>query len=183
MVLPPGAVAEPQLHYARHFALLAAAALAVAAARVADLWPPLAFAFAAFGALHAASLAASLRRPRERGRTLGFVAAGSLLSASMAILGRHAAPLLAGRGVDSALLVVAVCAFLGALGYGFLLRRVLRYRLALAPLAATALACALAVYAAFEVTRSASGSAWPAVSWWLAFSAGLYVTDRPRARP
>jgi hypothetical protein len=175
----------PQLRYGRHFGLLTAAAAGAAAARLAGLWPAVAFAYAGFGALHAASLAASVRRMPGRRRALGFVAASSILSAAVAILGLRAAPLVGGRSITRALLVVAACAFLGAVGYGLLLRMVLRYRLALAPLAATALACALAVYAAFEVTRRypASGSFGLAVSWWLAFSAGLYVTDRRRTRP
>ncbi len=178
----PGAVGEPQLRSVRHFELLASAALLVAAMKLAGLWPPIAYAFAGIGALHAASLAASLRRLPGRGRALQFVVAASILSSSMAMLGLHAAA--AARNVAGALLTIAACAFLGAVGYGLLLRKVLDYRLALAPLAGTAIACGLAVYAVYTLTRGhpASGSYWLALSWWLTFSAGLYVTGRRPAR-
>jgi hypothetical protein len=178
-----GAPVDPQLRNLRHFGLLAAAVVTVAAARYEGLLPRIVCAFAWFGALHATSLALSLRRSVGGWRVLGFIAAASLLSASVASLGMHSVPLLAGRGAADTLLVIAACAFAGAAGYGILLRWVLRYQLGLAPLAMTALACALAVCAVLEVLRrhAAAGGIWLAVSWWLAFSLSLYVHGR-RAR-
>jgi hypothetical protein len=183
-MLMQGALADPELRYARHFALLAAAAVAVAATRYAGFFPSILLAFGWFGALHAASLTMSLRSIPGRWRIFGFIAAASLMSASVASLGARSAPFLAGRGAAGEVLVIAACAYAGAAGYGVLLRWVLRYRLDFGPLSMTALACALAACVASPLIRvhPASGTFSLAVSWWLAFSVGLFVTDRRRAR-
>jgi len=173
-----GAGAEPQLRYRRHVELIATAALAIAAVRSYSVLAPVAFAFAVYGALHAAAVALCLRpRPAPR-RALAFIAAAALLSGSLARLGSAAIPHLAGAGVGAAsALVVAASAFAGALGYGVLLRGLLRYPLAARPLVTIAFVCALAACAALALTRRfpGSGSMWLAILWWLAFSAGLCV--------
>lgn len=178
-----GAGAEPQLRYRRHVELVATAALAIAAVRSYSALAPVAFAFACYGALHAAAVALCLRpRPAPR-RALAFVAAAALLSGSLARLGWAAIPHLAAAGVDTAAaLVVAACAFAGALGYGALLRGLLRYPLGAPPLVTIAFVSALAACAALALTRRfpGSGSAWLAILWYLAFSAGLcVVAGRP----
>ncbi len=178
-----GALAHPELRYARHFALLAAgSAVGVAATQYAGFWPRIVLAFGWFGALHAASLALSLRSIPGPWRLLGFVAAASLMSASVAGFGLRLAPLLVGRGAAGELLLIVTCAFAGAVGYGILLRGVLRYRVALGRLAVIALACALAGCVASPMIRrhAASASFWLAMSWWLAFSAGLALERKPR---
>jgi uncharacterized membrane protein YhhN len=78
----------------------------------------------------------------------------------------------------AALVVVAVSALAGALGYGALLRYLLRYRVAPRPLMTIAFTCALAASAALMLMRQfpLGGSAWPAAFWWLAFSGGLCAT-------
>ena len=75
----------------------------------------------------------------------------------------------------AASLVVAMSAFAGALGYGALLRGLLHYRLAAGPLAMIAFACMFAASAGLVLMRQypVGGSAWLAILWWLAFSAGL----------
>lgn len=175
-----GAPADPQLRCGRHTALLTAAALTVLAARLAGLSPRIAVAFLGFGALHAATLALSLRRATSMGRAVGFIVAAALLSAFLASSAFAAIAHLAARGAACALLGVAVSAFLGAAGYGTLIRVVLRYRLSVGPLAMTALACALAACAASALARRhpGSGTVYLAVCWWLAFSAGLCVMQR-----
>jgi hypothetical protein len=168
--------AEPRLRGPRHAALLAAAILAVAMARSTSVHVPIALAFACYGALHAAAVALCLRPRAARWRALAFVAAAALLSGSLARLGLLAAPLLARRGVQlAASLVVALCAFAGALGYGALLRSLLGYRLARGPLVMIAVACLFAASAALVLMwlYPVGGSAWIAILWWLAFSAGL----------
>jgi hypothetical protein len=114
-----------------------------------------------------------------------FVAAASILSGLLARLGLLGVPLLARIGVVEAVwLVVAVSAFAGALGYGALLRCLLRYRLAARALVMIALACAVAASAALLLMRQypVGGSAWLATLWWLAFSAGLCADAARRAR-
>jgi hypothetical protein len=144
-----------------------------------------AVAFACYGALHGLTVALCLRpRPAPR-RALAFLAAAALLSGSLARLGLMAMPLLAGDHADAAaLLVVAASAFIGALGYGALLRSLLRYPVGVAPSVTIAFACALAVCAAFSLTRRfpGAGSTLLAILWWLAFSGGLCVVAARRSR-
>jgi hypothetical protein len=175
--------AEPRLLSRRHAALLAAAILGIALARSSTTQAPIALAFACYGALHGATVVICLRPRPARWRALAFVAGASLLSGSLARLGLLAAPLLAKSGVEAAaLLVVAVSAFAGALGYGALLRWFLRYRLAPGPLVTIALACVFAGSAALVLMRQLGGSAWLAIFWWLAFSGGLCAATGRRAR-
>jgi hypothetical protein len=175
--------AEPRLGCGRHAALLAAGILGIVLARRSSLLAPLALTFACYGALHGTALALSLRPRQGRVRSLAFVASAALLSGSLARLGLLAASLLAGAGVERAvLLVVAVSAFVGALGYGALLG-LLRYRLAPRPLAIIAVNCAFAASAALVLMRQypLGGSAWLAILWWLAFSGGLCAAAARRA--
>jgi hypothetical protein len=175
---------EPRLHCRRHAVILAAVILAVAVARFLSTDAPIALAFACYGALHAAALTICLRTRPDRVRALAFVAAASLLSGSLARLGLLAAPFLAQSGVErAALLVVAVSAFAGALGYGALLRWLLRYPLAPGPLVMIALACVCAASVALiPMRRYVGGTAWIAIFWWLAFSGGLCAATGRRAR-
>jgi hypothetical protein len=167
--------ASPRLNCLPHAALLAAAMLGIALAR--SIAPaPIVLAFACYGALHAAALGFCLR-PRPAGvRVLAFVAAAALQSGLLARLGVLVLPLLARSGVAmAALFVVAASAVAGALGYGGLLRWLLRYRLARGPLAMISVACMCAATVGLLLMRQypAGGSAWPAILWWLAFSGGL----------
>jgi hypothetical protein len=166
----------PRLRCRRHAELLAAAILGIALARHFSPPAPLALAFACYGALHAAAVAICLRPRPALVAALAFVAAASILSGSLARLGLLVMPLLARSGVEAAaLLVVAVSACAGALGYGALLRCLLRYRLAAGPLVMIAFACSIAASAALVLMRQhpVGGSAWLAILWWLAFSGGL----------
>jgi hypothetical protein len=176
---------EPQLRYRRHVELVAAAAFGIAAARSFSAHAPLALAFACYGALHAAAVALCLHPRPAPGRALAFVAAAALQSGLLARLGSAAVPLLArGDFGSAALLVVAASAFAGALGYGVLLRWLLRYPVGAAPLVTIASACTLAACGALALTRRfpAGGSTWLAILWWLAFSGGLCVASAGRTR-
>jgi hypothetical protein len=135
--------------------------------------------------LHAAAVALCLRPRPSRARALAFVAAAALQSGLLARLGSMAVPLLARGDFGSAtLLVVAASAFAGALGYGALLRSILRYPLGVAPLVTIASACTLAACAALALTRRfpTGGSTWLAILWWLAFSGGLCAVAARRSR-
>lgn len=177
--------AEPRLRCRQHAALLGAAILGIILASSLSVQAPTALAFACYGALHAAAVALCLRPMPTRARSLAFVAAAALLSGSLARLGLLAAPLLANRGVEAAALsVVAVSAFVGALGYGALLSWPLRYRLPPRRLVMTAFACMVAASAALVLMRRylVGGSAWLAIPWWIAFSAGLCAAAGRSAR-
>jgi hypothetical protein len=179
----PGA--EPRLDIRRHATLLAAAILGVALARFSSAAAPIVLTFACYGALHGAALGLSLRPRPARVPTFAFVAAAALLSGSLARLGLTTAPLLAGSGVQAAaLLVVAASACVGALGYGALLWYLLRYRLGPGALLLIAFSCTFAASAALLLMRQypLGGSAWLAILWWLAFSAGLCGAAARRAR-
>jgi hypothetical protein len=183
-VLTPEPGAGPGLRCRRHAAVLAAAILGIVWARCFSAPAPITLAFACYGALHAAALGLSLRPRPTAVRALGFVAAASLLSGLLARLGLLAAPLLARSGVaPAAVLVVAISAFVGALGYGALLRCLLRYPLAPVALVMIALTCVVAVSAGLVLMRQYpwGGRAWLAIFWWLAFSGGLCAAAR-RAR-
>jgi hypothetical protein len=176
---------EPRLRCRQHAVLLASAILGIASARYSSAQAPIALAFACYGALHGAAVTFCLRPRPALVRQLAFVAAASLLSGSLARAGLLAAPLLARSGVEmAALVVVVVSAFTGALGYGALLRCLLHYRLAPAPLVMIALACVFAASAALVLIRHypAGGSASLAILWWLAFSGGLCSAAGRRAR-
>jgi hypothetical protein len=177
---------EPQLRYRRHVELVATAALGIAAVRSFTAHASVPFAFACYGALHAAAVALCLRPRPAPGRAFAFAAAAALQSGCLARLGLAAMPLLAASDVDAAAsLMIAASAFVGALGYGALLRGLLRYALGVAPLVTIAFACTLAASAALALTRRfpAGGSTWIAIFWWLAFSGGLCVLAARRSRP
>jgi hypothetical protein len=176
--------APPRLGCGRHAALLATGIFGIVLARASSIITPLALTFACYGALHGTALALSLRPRQGWVRSLAFLASAALLSGSLARLGLLAASLLAGAGAKRAvLLVVAVSAFLGALGYGALLRYLLHYRLAPRRLVLIAFACVFAASAALVLMRQypLGGSAWLAILWWLAFSGGLCAAAGRRA--
>lgn len=179
---------EPWLNCRRHAVLLTAVVLGTGLARFWGPPAPIALAFACYGAVHGAAVAGGLRPRPGWVRAIAFVATACLLSGSLARLGLRLAPLLAGVEVERAVvLVVAVSAFAGALGYGALLRCLLRYRVAPRPLVTIAFTCAVAASAALMLMRQfpRGGSAWLAVFWWLAFSGGLCAAAgrRPLSAP
>jgi hypothetical protein len=144
--------------------------------------------FARYGALPAAALALCIAggaRPSPP-RRLFFVAAAAVLSlatARLGLFGMQAARALGGSGGPVAIL--ASCAALGALSYGALIRVVLEdpghpgARLGTRPLIVISIGCATATALALAVSRGlhTAGILWLVVSWWFAFSGGLWYAD------
>ncbi len=165
--------------YPRHFAVLICLTVLLTAA---NHWLPLrgpVARFGMYGALYSFSLAVAVRAAEPLRRKIQFVAQGALLSVSNAIVGidashlQSALPWAAGPS-----LILALCAGLGAAGYAVLVRIV--WKAVLSPLAVVSmtLCCMLAVLGilALHLALRADG-AWVAVSWWFAFSLGLWYHD------
>jgi hypothetical protein len=140
-------------------------------------------AFAIYGALHAATLAVSLRIPKPLPQQALFVAAAALISmltvrAALYAL-RFAAELPALAGP---LVLLASTSVLGAFAYGTLIRRVLKYKCGFAALAATSLLCMAATCVGFAAGRHyrVLSSLWLAIPWWFAFSGSLWYHDTLR---
>jgi hypothetical protein len=179
------------LNYARHFGLLGCftAALAVAGPRAGP--GAIAFQFALYGALHAAALALSIAGgvTLAAGRRLLFVALAAILALATARLGLLGLHVVGSAGSAGPLTILAVCASLGALAYGALIRGVLvtpggiGAGLTFRSLAVTTLGCAAATPASFAVGRElhAAGVLWLVAPWWFAFSGGLWFADCGRA--
>jgi hypothetical protein len=175
------------MHYARHFTLLLCIAALLAIIGPSRLVSRIDAAFALYGALHACALMVSLRSQKPLWRQVLFIAAAALLCAATVRLGFYAVRF-AGKlpGFGAALILLGILSALGALAYGILIRRFLKYPLALDALAITSLACMSATLAAFAAAthfRLRNGL-WVAVPWWFAFSACLwYYGDRGRLKP
>ena len=177
------------LNYARHFGLLGCftAALAIAGPHAGA--GGIGSQFALYGALHAAALALSIGGGAglAAGRRLLFVALAAILALSTARLGLLGLHVVGGGGGSAGpLAVLAVCASLGALAYGVLIRAVLVTSggigagLSSRSLAAITLGCAAATPASFAVGRElhAAGILWLVAAWWFAFSGGLWFAGR-----
>ena len=173
---------QAQLHYARHFALLASIAGLLAVTTVWRAPAGIDIAFASYGAFHAGSLTASLRSPPSHWRRVMFVVAAAVVS----VLATHAgiAFFWSVRGFSQIMFftAIAVSSIAGAVAYGLLLRSVLDFRfpivgMAMAP--AVSAPAALAAYAAGGLNQL---GLWVAVAWWFAFSGWLWYADGGRLR-
>lgn len=173
------------VNYARHFGLLALLSFTLAIGR-SRTGLGLGADFALYGALHAASLVLSLRASAgcAPGRRLLFVAMAAMLAGSngrLGLFGLHAA---SGAGGSFGLfLVVALCAALGALAYGVLIRMVLKLTFVDPPsLAAISCGCAAAALASVAVSRALHGAGvlWLVIPWWFGFSGLLRYAERRR---
>jgi hypothetical protein len=174
------------MNYARHFTLLAciAALLAVVGPSRVSSRPE--FAFALYGALHAFAVVVSLRSIEPLWRRILFIAVAALLCTATVRLGLYGVRF-AGKLPDLAgpLALLGILSAEGALAYGILIRRLLKYPLALDALAMTSLVCVLATLAAFAAAThfQVRNGLWVAVPWWFAFSACLwYYGDRRRLK-
>jgi hypothetical protein len=176
-------VTAGRVDYRRHFAWLGAATLALAALHV---LPPRAgagmyAAFALLGALHAAALALAVRPGSGWPRAAGFVAVAAALSAAAPLAALLVIDGLRIRGFEVILVGLVTASAFGAAAYWVLVRLFLGRSLALLGLPLAVAACVMAPFAA----ATAAGS--PLLrnlllplSWWLAFSASLALTDRAR---
>jgi hypothetical protein len=176
------------LNYTRHFILLLAAAVGLAAAgRITAVFAPgaslsaaaIATEFAIYGALHALALVLSLKVRRSLERRIAFVAVAAALSLSTASLSLSL--LRRTSGLGSALPILIPAAALGALAYAGTIRRVLELSLAQRTAVLTGAACAAAVAAAYPCVRHFPTGLGLAIPWWLAFSGVLWLRDARRA--
>ncbi|MGO9930516.1 MAG: hypothetical protein ACLPV8_01685 [Steroidobacteraceae bacterium] len=174
-------------HYARHFVLLAAAAILLILSSRWDLFSE-AFlpTFAISGALHALALLFALRAPQALMRKCAFVLAAAALSVLSLYIGILSLELFAILPASARLyLVLALCAASGAITYGSLIRLCWIRALSSRSILAIAACCVLATCVAFFARTYFPFLAgwWLTAAWWFAFSAGLWHFDtHPQGR-
>lgn len=166
------------LYYARHFGLLAGVALVLAATRRWDPAIGVVATLGIFGALHASTLAVTLRvRPRA-GRKLRFILIAASLSMLSAALGVCAGRFAGGpTGLARTALLVSLSAGIGAATYASLIRLFFAARLTFCAIATIVLGCIVATLAVLVSGIYRQGGLWVAVSWWFAMSLGLWFYD------
>ena len=172
------------LHYARHFGLLASLAALLAATRG---WSPaigVVATFGIYGALHASTLALTLRAPPRAGRRLRFVVIAASLSMLSAALGVCASRFLGGwMGMVQTALLLSMSSGIGAATYATLIRRFFGAHLTLSAIVTVVLGCIAATLAVLvSGIYLKGGGLWVAASWWFAMSLGLWVHDGRRER-
>jgi hypothetical protein len=173
------------MYYARHFCLLACLAAVLAATRG---WSPaigVVAIFGVYGALHASTLAITLRARPPAGRRLRFVVIAASLSMLSVALGMCASRFIGGsmRMIQTALLL-SLSSGIGAATYASLIRRFFGAHLTLAAIVTVVLGCIAATMAVVvSGLYLKGGGLWVAVSWWFAMSLGLWFYDgRTRLR-
>ena len=174
------------LYYTRHFSLLACLAAVLAATRG---WSPaigVVATFGIYGALHASTLAVTLRARAPAGRSLRFVVIAAALSMLSAALAVCASRLIGGSmGMAQTALLLCLSSGIGAATYASLIRRFFGAHLAPAAIATIVLGCIVATLVVLVSGIYLKGAGlWVAVSWWFAVSLGLWVHDgRSSANP
>jgi len=168
-------------HYARHFSVLGAATVALFLLGHWDLLSDsLIASFAVNGALHASSLALTLRSPAGNLRKIAFVAIAAALSMFTMYVGIVGLVLFAVvPGNERLHLVLGLCSLSGAITYASLIRIFWIRKFPPRRILAMSLFCLLATSLAF-LARSYSevlGGWWLAAAWWFAFSGGLWFFD------
>jgi hypothetical protein len=168
-------------YYRRHFVALSLLAALLAATR--PLRPSLGIAatFGLYGALHSIALTASLRARGSAAGKLLFVSCATVLSAANAAMGLYSARFLGSvPSLARPVLLLAISAGLGAIGYAWLVRRFWFADLAYGAIAAIGVGCVAAslIVGVSGAVPATSDGLWVAVAWWLAFSAGLAFCDR-----
>ena len=173
-----------EFSYSRHFAVLAGFSALTALCVRHGVMPAGVRVFALYGALHAAALVISLRKPIawwKRILLVALAAALSMLSFGTGLLVKFAAAMVPGHGATY--LALGCAAALGAMSYGLALRRVLGVPLTVSAVAWIALLCVLATYLAAVTSRIVGfGLWWLAVLWWFAFSGALCLIESARQR-
>jgi hypothetical protein len=171
------------LHYARHFLLLTCFSILLGVMTRLRFAMDLVASFALYGALHAAALLLALRARQPFWRCVLFIALAAALSAMTLRAGLFAGQRSGILGNIALYAVFGLSAMVGALTYGFLIRRVGIFDLTLRELALISCACTLAADTAYvTLARTPSlGRSWLAVLWWFAFSGGLWYCDRRRS--
>jgi hypothetical protein len=167
------------LYYTRHFGLLACLAAVLAATRP---WSPaigIVATLGIYGALHAVSLAVTLRARQPAGRRLRFVVIGASLSMLSVALGMCASRFIGGSmGMAQTALLLSLSSGSGAAAYASLIRRFFGAHLTLSAIVSIVLGCIVATLAVLvSGIYLKGGGSWVAVSWWFAMSLGLWFYD------
>jgi hypothetical protein len=168
-------------HYARHFAVLAAAAIVLFLLSHWDLLSDsLIASFAINGALHACAVVFALRAPQSNLRKCAFIAIAAALSVFTLYVGIIGLVLFAVvPGNERLYITLGLCSIVGAITYGSLLRIFWLRQFSSRFILAMALLCLLATTLAFFVRAYADflGGWWLTAVWWFAFSGGLWLFD------
>ena len=172
------------LYYDRHFCLLAGLAAVLAATRG---WSPaigVVATFGIYGALHASTLAVTLRARAPAVRSLRFVVIAAALSMLSAALAVCASRFIGGSmGMAQTALLLCLSSGVGAATYATLIRRFFGAHLTLSAIVTVVLGCIAATLAALvSGIYLKGGGLWVAVLWWFAMSLGLWVHDGRRQR-
>jgi hypothetical protein len=173
------------LYYARHFCLLACVAAVLAATRG---WNPaigIVATFGIYGALHASTLAVTLRAQPPAGRRLRFVVIAASLSMLSVALGLCARRFIGGStGMAQTALLLSLSSGIGAATYASLIRRFFGAHLAPTAIVTVVLGCIVATLAVLVSDLYLKGGGlWVAVSWWFAMSLGLWFYDGRSSHP
>jgi hypothetical protein len=170
------------LYYTRHFSLLACLAAVLAATRG---WSPaigVVAAYGIYGALHASTLAVTLRARPPAGRRTRFVVIAASLSMLSVALGLWASRFVGGSmGMARTALLLSMSSGIGAATYATLIRRFFGAHLTLSAIVTVVLGCIVATLAVLvSGIYLKGGGLWVAVSWWFAMSLGLWFYDGRR---
>jgi hypothetical protein len=176
----------PQLHYLRHFVLLAIIAAVLLTPVIAKplyglrdrlSWHGVSgydAEFALYGLLHALAVSVSLRGHRPVWRLPAFVIAAALLNVGVLHLGLLIVRLQSAPISSAPVILVPAC--LGAIAYGLLARLPLRFRASWIPLAPVA--CFFGSLLGMIGAHLVSNFTMLMAVWWFAFSAWLYCADQ-----
>jgi len=168
-------------HYARHFAVLAAAAIVLFLPSRWNLFSgEFLPTFAISGALHALTLVFALRATHALLRKCAFVALAAALSAITLYIGILSLQLFAILPAGTRLsMVLGICSASGAISYGSLIRFFWLPGFSSRSILAIALGCVLVTLLAFFARGYFPFLAgwWLAAAWWFAFSGGLWYFD------
>jgi hypothetical protein len=134
---------------------------------------------AMYGALHASSLAVTLRTRPPVGRGLRFVVIAAALSMLSAALARFASLYIRGpMGMTQLALLLSLSSGIGAATYASLIRRFFGAHLTPSAVATVAFGCIAATLAVLVSGMHLKGGALSvALSWWFAMSLGLWFYD------
>lgn len=169
------------LHYPRHFAVLAAAAVVFfLPSRWGFFNAALLPTFAISGALHALAVVVALRAPFTLLRKSAFVILAAVLSGLTLYVGILSLALLGVLPANARLyMTLGVCSAAGAMTYGSLMRLYWLPKLSSRFILAIAACCTLATLLAFLARHFFPFLAgwWLAAAWWFAFSGGLWHFD------
>lgn len=167
-------------HYARHFAALGVGTVLIFLLGHWDLLSDsLIVSFGLNGALHAITLAMTLRAAQSIWRRLAFVVFAAALSIFTMYVGITGLVLFAVLpGNERLYAVLGLCAVTGAITYGSLTRLFWLGKFPSRIIVLMALICLLAAWLAFFLRGYLDlGGWWLAAAWWFAFSAGLWFFD------